>query len=59
MTCSAHSRWAAMSLRGSGQRFAVPFAHVIRVNEGRVTELRGHVDTATITSAFTATTIAS
>ena len=39
-------------VRTSGERFAVPFAHVIRVREGRVVELRGHVDTAAIVAAF-------
>src|SRR5919108_5808717 len=39
-------------VRASGERFAVPFAHVVRVREGRVRELRGHVDTAAIVAAF-------
>jgi uncharacterized protein len=46
-------------VRVTGERFAVPFAHVIRVRHGRVTELRGHVDTATIAAAFAATAMAS
>ena len=39
-------------VRASGERFAAPFAHVIRVREGRVVEFRGHVDTAAIVAAF-------
>jgi ketosteroid isomerase-like protein len=39
-------------VRATGDRFRAPFAHVIRVHEGRVRELRGHVDTATIRAAF-------
>jgi ketosteroid isomerase-like protein len=39
-------------VRATGERFAVPFAHVIRVRDDRVVELRGHVDTATIAAAF-------
>jgi ketosteroid isomerase-like protein len=40
-------------VRSTGARFAVPFAHVIRVRDRCVTELRGHMDTATIATAFT------
>ena len=40
-------------VRATGERFAVPFVHVIRVRDGRVCELRGHVDTAAVVSAFT------
>jgi ketosteroid isomerase-like protein len=39
-------------VRATGERFSVRFAHVIRVAEGRVTELRGHLDTAAIAEAF-------
>jgi ketosteroid isomerase-like protein len=45
-------------IRATGGRFAVPFAHVIRVRDDRVVELRGHVDTATIAAAFAATEVA-
>jgi ketosteroid isomerase-like protein len=40
-------------VRATGQCFCVPFAHVIRVHQERVIELRGHVDTAAIAAAFT------
>ena len=33
----------------------MPFAHVLTVKDGRVTSLRGHVDTATICAAFDGT----
>jgi ketosteroid isomerase-like protein len=39
-------------VRATGRRFAAPFAHIVRVRDGRVTELRGHVDTAVIAAAF-------
>jgi uncharacterized protein len=39
-------------VRATGERFASPFSHVIRVRDGLVAELRGHVDTAAIRSAF-------
>ena len=39
-------------VRSTGARLAVPFAHVIRIRDGRVTELRSHVDTAAIATAF-------
>ena len=38
--------------RATGETFSVPFAHVLTVDDGRVTSLRGHVDTATICAAF-------
>ena len=38
--------------RATGEAFSVPFAHVLTVRDGRVTSLRGHVDTATICAAF-------
>ena len=38
--------------RATGEAFSVPFAHVLTVEDGRVTSLRGHVDTATICAAF-------
>jgi ketosteroid isomerase-like protein len=38
--------------RATGATFSVPFAHVLTVEDGRVTSLRGHVDTATIRAAF-------
>jgi hypothetical protein len=46
-------------VRASGERFAAPFAHVIRVRDGRVVELRGHVDTAAIAAAFASAAVAS
>lgn len=39
-------------VRATGRQFRVPFAHVIRVRDERVIELRGHVDTAAIADAF-------
>lgn len=39
-------------VRATGERFASPFVHVIEVQDGRVTSLRGHVDTALIAVAF-------
>lgn len=39
-------------VRTTGERFAVPFAHVIRIRDGRVVSLHGHVDTAAIRAAF-------
>lgn len=41
-------------VRSTGQRFAAPFVHVIAVRDGRVVSLRGHVDTALVTAAFSA-----
>ena len=38
--------------RSTGDEFSVPFAHVLTVEDGRVTSLRGHVDTATICADF-------
>ncbi|HVF77800.1 MAG TPA: nuclear transport factor 2 family protein [Solirubrobacteraceae bacterium] len=38
--------------RQTGHAFSVPFAHVLTVNAGQITSLRGHVDTATICAAF-------
>jgi ketosteroid isomerase-like protein len=43
-------------VRATGRRFASPFAHLIRVRDGLVAELRGHVDTALICAAFDAGT---
>jgi ketosteroid isomerase-like protein len=40
------------TVRRTGNRFAVPFAHVLRLRDGRVVEFQGHVDTAAITEAF-------
>jgi ketosteroid isomerase-like protein len=40
------------TVRATDRRFAVRFAHVIRLREGRVVELRGHLDTAAIAEAF-------
>jgi uncharacterized protein len=45
-------------VRATGDRFAVPFAHVIRLRGDRVVELRGHVDTATVAAAFEAAEVA-
>jgi ketosteroid isomerase-like protein len=39
-------------VRATGNRFAARFAHVVRVRDGFVTEMRGHIDTAAIASAF-------
>jgi uncharacterized protein len=38
--------------RSTGRSFSVPFAFVFAVSGGKVTSLRGHVDTATIRDAF-------
>lgn len=40
------------TVRSTGRSFEAPFAHVITVRGGRVTALRGHVDTALIAAAF-------
>jgi ketosteroid isomerase-like protein len=36
----------------TGERFETRCAHVIRIREGRIAELRGHLDTAAIAEAF-------
>lgn len=38
--------------RDTGKAFAAPFAHVLTVESGRITELHGYIDTVLLARAF-------